>query len=80
MMHGNDSFFATTMYSSSTRGTYASTFFSDTGYLLAQVLAYVQSLVETVRPVASVQPGFHYSQVHYSQVRLYEGDACLTKR
>ena len=28
-------------------------------------------VVETVRPVASVQPGFHYSRVHYSQVRLY---------
>ena len=27
-------------------------------------------VVETVRPVASVQPGFHYSQVHYCQVRL----------
>ena len=28
-------------------------------------------VVETVRPVASIQPGFHYSQVHYSQVRLH---------
>ena len=28
-------------------------------------------VVETVRQVASVQPGFHYSRVHYSQVRLY---------
>ena len=26
--------------------------------------------VETARPVASVQPGFQYSRVHYSQVRL----------